>query len=80
MMIAASLLKRLCSMDEADLTELIRKAGYLEDKFTGCKFLGLTGKGYFCYFAVFISEAGGTDSCKVYVNFDRENGTITAEY
>ena len=77
-MIIAETLKRLINYDAATLTQLIRQAGYKEDEFTSCKFLGITNGGQFCYFAVFHVE-GGTDSTKVYVTYNKD-GAITADY
>lgn len=78
-MIIAETLKRLINYDAATLTQMIREAGYKEDKFTSCKFLGITNGGQFCYFCVFHVE-GGTDSTKVYVTYNPTDGRVSAEY
>ena len=78
-MIIAETLKRLINYDAATLTQLIQTAGYKDDKFTSCKFLGMTTGGQFCYFCVFHVK-GGTDSVKVYVTYDQAEGTVKAGY
>jgi hypothetical protein len=76
-MITAETLKTLTAMDPKSLTNLIRKAGYKEDRFTEVKFLGITNGGEFCYSCVYPGEF--KDVCKVFVRVNT-NGTLTAEY
>lgn len=78
-MIIAETLKRLINYDAATLTQMIRAAGYKDDKFTSCRFLGITNGGQFCYMCVFHVE-GGTDSAKVYVTYNHAQGTVEADY
>ena len=79
-MIIAETLKRLINYDGAQITQLIQQAGYKYDRFTGAKFLGITNSGDFCYMAVYPVESGGTDSVKVFVNYDPTTGMVTADY
>ena len=78
-MITADKLKQLTTFTARDLTQLIREAGYKEDKFSSCKFLGITNGGQFCYFAVFKIE-DGTDSTKVYITYNQASSKVSAEY
>lgn len=78
-MITADTLKTLTTYTAEDLTQLIQKAGYKEDKFSSSKFLGITNGGQFCYFAVFKVE-DGTDSTKVYITYNQARGVVSAEY
>ena len=76
-MITADTLKTLTSFTAPALTRAINLAGYKEDKFTSCRFLGITNGGQFCYMAVYHVE-GGTDSCKVYLTHTA--GQVQASY
>lgn len=78
-MITADTLKTLTEFGPQGLTTLIQRAGYKEDKFTSCKFLGITNGGQFCYYVVYHVE-GGTDSTKVYLTYDHAAGKVSAEY
>jgi hypothetical protein len=78
-MITAERLATLTSFTAQGLTEAIRKSGYKEDKFTSCKFLGITNGGQFCYFAVYHCE-GGTDSTKVFLTYNPAEDRVIAEY
>ena len=78
-MITAETLQTLTTFTADALTRAIRLAGYSEDKFTSCKFLGITNGGQFCYFAVYPCD-GGTDSCKVYLTYDPTAGKVSADY
>ena len=77
-MIIAETLKRLINYDAATLTQLIQTAGYKDDKFTSCKFLGMTNGGQFVYMVVFLVE-GGTDSTKVYINHREHKVSIKVD-
>jgi hypothetical protein len=76
-MITADTLKTLTTFTAPALTRAINLAGYKEDKFTSCRFLGITNGGQFCYMAVYHVE-GGTDSCKVYLTY--KAGQVEAGY
>lgn len=76
-MITADTLKTLTEMGPKGLTQLIRRAGYKEDTFTGAKFLGMTNGGMFCYLCTYKGEF--EDTCKVFVRI-AEDGTLEAEY
>lgn len=78
-MITAETLKTLTEFGPKGLTTLIQQAGYKEDAFTSCRFLGITNGGQFCYFAVYHVE-GGTDSTKVFLTYDHASGKVTADY
>ena len=76
-MITADKLKTLISFTAQDLTALIRKAGYKEDRFLTATFLGMTNGGMFCYSCLYPGEF--EDVCKVFVRVDTD-GSIRAEY
>jgi hypothetical protein len=76
-MILANELKALTELTAQGLTKLIRKAGYKEDTFVDCKFLGMTNSGQFCYLATYKGEF--EDVCKVFV-YQSFDGTLQAEY
>ena len=78
-MITAETLQTLTTFTPEALTRAIRLAGYKEDKFTSCKFLGITNGGQFCYFVVYHCE-GGTDSTKVYLTYNHAEGKVIADY
>lgn len=78
-MITAETLEVLTSYSPQFLTAAIRKAGYKEDSFTSCKFLGITNGGQFCYMAVYPVE-GGTDSTKVFLTYNHAEDRVTADY
>ena len=75
-MITAETIQRLMTYNAPTLNSMCRANGYKGPAFSSCRFLGLTNGGQFCYMAVFLVE-GGTDSTKVYVNY--EAGNIRAE-
>ena len=76
-MITADRLKTLIALTAQDLTKLIRKAGYREDRFLTAEFLGMTNAGMFCYLCLYPGEF--KDQCKVFVRLSSD-GTVTAEY
>ena len=78
-MITADKLALLTNMPAAMLTEGIRQSGYKKDSFTSAKFVGITNAGEFAYLAVFPVE-GGTDSCKVFVNYDPTEDRVVVDY
>jgi hypothetical protein len=78
-MITADKLRLLTNMPAAMLTQGIQQAGYKQDRFTSAKFVGITNAGEFAYLAVFPVE-GGTDSCKVFVNYDPTEDRVVVDY
>lgn len=76
-MITADKLQYLVTLRAQELTALIRKSGYKEDKFKSAKFLGMTNAGMFCYSCVYPGDF--EDVCKVFVSVNND-GTLTAEY
>lgn len=76
-MITADKLKGLIALSAPELTQLIRKAGYKEDRFLTATFLGMTNAGMFCYSCLYPGEF--EDVCKVFVRVDTD-GTVRAEY
>ena len=76
-MITADKLQYLVTLRAQELTALIRKSGYKEDKFKSAKFLGMTNAGMFCYSCVYPGDF--EDTCKVFVRINND-GTLTAEY
>ena len=78
-MITAETLQTLTTFTAPALSRAIQDAGYKEDKFSSCKFLGITNGGQFCYFVVFHVE-DGTDSTKVYLTYNHAAGSVSADY
>jgi hypothetical protein len=78
-MITAETLEVLTSYSPQYLTKSAQQAGYTGPVFTGCKFLGITNGGQFCYMAVFQVE-GGTDSTKVFLSYDHTEDRVIADY
>jgi hypothetical protein len=76
-MITADKLQYLVTLRAQELTALIRKSGYKEDKFKSAKFLGMTNAGMFCYSCVYPGDF--EDTCKVFVRINSDD-TLTAEY
>ena len=76
-MITADVIKTLTEFGPQDMTKLIRRSGYREDKFITARFLGLTNGGQFCYLCKYPGEF--EDECKVFVSVNKD-GTLTAEY
>jgi len=76
-MITAEKLGQLINLSAQDLTALIRKAGYREDRFLTAEFLGMTNGGQFCYRCLYPGEY--EDTCKVFVRVNT-NGMMSAEY
>ena len=78
-MITADTLATLTTFTAPALTRAAKDAGYRGPDFTSCKFLGITNGGQFCYFVVFHVK-GGTDSTKIFLNYDHVAGRVTADY
>jgi len=64
-MITAQRLQLLTTYNAGALQKALGKKADGYD-FIGCKFLGITNGGQFCYMGVYLCE-GGTDSCKVFL-------------
>ena len=78
-MITADTLEVLTSYSPQYLTAAARKAGYKGTAFTSCKFLGITNAGQFCYLAVYPVK-DGTDSTKVFLNYNHAEDRVFADY
>ena len=78
-MILAETLTTLTTFSAPALTQAIQAAGYPEDRFSSCRFLGITNGGQFCYMGVF-HVRGGTDSAKVYLTYNPASGKVSADY
>lgn len=78
-MITADTLEALTSYSPQFLTKAAQNAGYRGPAFTSCKFLGITNGGQFCYRAVYPVE-NGTDSTKVFLNYDHAGNRVFADY
>ena len=78
-MITADKLRLLTNFPSGMLTELIRQAGYRDDKFQSAKFLGITNGGEFCYSATYIED---NEECttKVFVRYDPTADRVSADY
>ena len=77
-MITADTLEVLTTYSPQYLTKAAQLAGYKGPTFTGCKFLGITNGGQFCYTAVFPVK-GGTDSTKVFLTYDHTEDRVFAD-
>lgn len=77
-MITADTLKVLTTFTVRALYRAAQDAGYKGANFSSCKFIGITNGGQFCYQAVF-QVAGGTDSTKVFLSYDHEEGRVVAD-
>ena len=78
-MITADTLNILTTFTAPALDRAARDAGYQGATFTGCRFLGITNAGQFCYMAVFAVK-GGTDSTKVFLTYDHTHSSVSADY
>jgi hypothetical protein len=77
-MITAETLTTLLSFTPAALTRAVEDVGYVGPPFTSSKFLGITNGGQFCYRVVF-HVTGGTDSGKVFLTYNHEEGRVIAD-
>jgi hypothetical protein len=78
-MITAERLKTLTTYNAGALQKALGKKadGY---EFVGCKFLGITNGGQFCYSVVFGSpDFKGTDSTKVYITYNPGEDKVIAD-
>jgi hypothetical protein len=78
-MITAEKLRALTTMGHNALTQGIQLAGYKKDKFHGCKFLGMTNAGLFCYAVAFV-EDGNEHETKVFVKYDPTADRVSVDY
>ena len=78
-MITADTLEVLTSYSPQYLTKAAQLAGYKGPEFTSCNFIGITNGGQFCYTAVF-QVKGGTDSTKVFLDYNHTMDRVFADY
>jgi hypothetical protein len=78
-MITVDTLKILTTFTPQGLYGAVKDAGYKGPEFTGCRFLGITNGGEFCYMVVF-QVKGGTDSTKVFLRYDHTHNSVIADY
>ena len=78
-MITVDTLNILTTFTAPALTRAAQDAGYNGPEFTGCRFLGITNGGQFCYMAVF-QVKGGTDTTKVFLTYDHTHNSVIADY
>jgi hypothetical protein len=78
-MITADTLEVLTSYSPQYLTRAAQNAGYKGPEFTGCRFIGITNGGQFCYTAVF-QVKGGTDRTKIFLSYDHAEDKVIADY
>jgi len=76
-MITAQRLEVLTSYNTGALQKALGKKaeGY---EFTGCKFLGITNGGQFCYMVVYRVDEG-TDQCKVFLTYNPAEDRVSAD-
>ncbi len=81
-MITADKIKTLIDFTPISLAKLLADSGYKGASFKSSKFLGMTNGGQFCYGVVYFDElvTGKDQTGKVYVTYNHENDTITADY
>jgi len=78
-MITAQRLQLLTTYNAGALHKALGKKGNGYD-FIGCKFLGITNGGQFCYSVVFGSpDFKGTDSCKVFLTYNPAEDRVIAD-
>lgn len=77
-MITADKLALLTSFPTDMLKKLLGKKAE-NTEFVGCKFLGITNAGQFCYTVVYKVKEG-TGSTKVFVSYDSASNKISADY
>jgi len=78
-MITADTLEALTTYSPQYLTRAAQLAGYKGPDFSGCRFIGITNGGQFCYTAVF-QVKGGTDSTKIFLTYDHAENRVIADY
>ena len=78
-MITVDTLNILTTFTPQCLYGAAKDAGYDGPEFTGCRFLGITNGGQFCYMAVF-QVKGGTDSTKIFLTYNHTENTVIADY
>jgi hypothetical protein len=78
-MITVDTLKILTTFTPQGLYGAVKDAGYKGPEFTGCRFLGITNGGQFCYMAVF-QVKGGTDSTKIFLTYNHTENSVIADY
>jgi hypothetical protein len=81
MMITAETLKTLTTFSSGALARALALSGYNDLVFDGCKFLGITNGGQFCYSVSYFDEhLGEDDTGKVYLTYDQATGSVKADY
>ena len=78
-MITVDTLNILTTVTPQGLYGAAKDAGYDGPEFTGCRFLGITNGGQFCYMAVF-QVKGGTDSTKIFLTYNHTENSVIADY
>jgi hypothetical protein len=79
-MITADTLQTLTTFSSGALSKALSVCGYEDMKFSGCKFLGLTNGGQFCYRVDYLEEDGrGATSGKVFLTYDPAEGRVSAD-
>lgn len=78
-MLTATQVRALMGLDDDDLTQAIRRAGYKKDTLVDSEFVGLTNGGEFAYHAHYM-EHGETVNCHVFAKIDTETGRVLASY
>jgi hypothetical protein len=77
-MITAEQLKTLTTFTAPALQRALGDAGK-DYELTGCKFLGLTNGGQFCYNVVYKIDAKERDSTKVFLTYNPAEGRVIAD-
>jgi hypothetical protein len=77
-MITAERLAVLTSYNSGALHKALgnKAEGY---EFTGCKFLGITNAGQFCYHVVYKIDEKGRDSTKVFLTYNPAEDRVIAD-
>ena len=79
-MITADTLEVLITYSPQQLTRAAQLAGYKGPEFTSCKFIGITNGGQFCYTAVFDVDTLGSDSTKVFLDYNHTMDRVFTDY
>jgi len=79
-MITADTLQTLTTFSSGALSKALSVCGHEGMKFSGCKFLGLTNGGQFCYRVEYFEEdQRGATSGKVFLTYNPAEGKVIAD-
>ena len=81
-MITADKVKTMTELGTKGIAVFLAKSGYTGAAFKSAKFLGITNGGQFCYSVTYYDDAGTgeVETDKVFISYDHETDSITADY